>query len=114
MGRAAMSLDTGLMKNFYVTESKYVQFRWEMFNAPNHVNLSGSRNRLGHGHIRPDPRGWRRAPDAIRAEVCVLDRIVEVGLERPALPLCGELSSSFSGGFCPGRPGRTGTPALPG
>ena len=34
------ALDTGLMKNFYVTESKYVQFRWEMFNATNHVNLN--------------------------------------------------------------------------
>ena len=40
-------LDTGLMKNFYVTEFKYVQFRWEMFNAPNHVNLSGPGTTLG-------------------------------------------------------------------
>jgi hypothetical protein len=40
-------LDTGLMKNFYVTETKYVQFRWEMFNAPNHVNYSGPGNQLG-------------------------------------------------------------------
>jgi outer membrane receptor protein involved in Fe transport len=39
-GPGSHVLDTGLMKNFYVTESKYVQFRWEMFNAPNHVNLS--------------------------------------------------------------------------
>jgi hypothetical protein len=40
-------LDTSLTKNFYVTESKYLQFRWEMFNMPNHVNLNnpaGSRN----------------------------------------------------------------------
>jgi hypothetical protein len=35
------SLDTGLMKNFYITEFKHIQFRWEMFNAPNHVNLGG-------------------------------------------------------------------------
>ena len=33
-------LDTSLTKNFYVTEIKYVQFRWEMFNMPNHVNLN--------------------------------------------------------------------------
>ncbi len=33
-------LDTSLTKNFYVTESKYLQFRWEMFNMPNHVNLN--------------------------------------------------------------------------
>lgn len=32
-------LDTGLMKNFYFSESRFLQFRWEMFNAPNHVNL---------------------------------------------------------------------------
>jgi hypothetical protein len=35
------------MKNFYVTESKYLQFRWEMFNAPNHVNLGGPGTTLG-------------------------------------------------------------------
>ena len=33
-------LDFGLMKNFYIREDKFVQFRWEMFNAPNHVNLN--------------------------------------------------------------------------
>jgi len=27
------------MKNFHFREDKYVQFRWEMFNALNHVNL---------------------------------------------------------------------------
>jgi hypothetical protein len=36
---AAHELDTGLFKNFYVTEQKYLQFRWEMFNALNEVNL---------------------------------------------------------------------------
>jgi len=40
-------LDTGLMKNFYFLESRYVQFRWEMFNAPNHVNLSNPGTTLG-------------------------------------------------------------------
>jgi hypothetical protein len=38
-GPGVHSLDTGLMKNFFFTEGKYLQFRWEMFNAPNHVNL---------------------------------------------------------------------------
>jgi hypothetical protein len=32
--------DTSLSKNFYFRETKYLQFRWEMFNAPNHVNLA--------------------------------------------------------------------------
>lgn len=33
-------LDLGIMKNFRITESKYFQFRTEMFNALNHVNLN--------------------------------------------------------------------------
>jgi hypothetical protein len=37
-GPARHTLDTGLTKNFHVTEGRYLQFRWEMFNAPNHVN----------------------------------------------------------------------------
>ena len=42
-------LDLGLMKNFYVRESKYLQFRWEMFNAPNHVNLNNPVTTAGIG-----------------------------------------------------------------
>lgn len=38
-GPASHVLSTGLMKNFNFTESKYLQFRWEMFNALNEVNL---------------------------------------------------------------------------
>jgi outer membrane receptor protein involved in Fe transport len=34
------SLDTALLKNFHFSESRYVQLRWEMFNATNHVNLN--------------------------------------------------------------------------
>jgi hypothetical protein len=39
-GPGRHSFDTWLTKNFYVTEARYLQFRWEMFNAPNHVNPS--------------------------------------------------------------------------
>lgn len=39
-GPRTQVLDTNLMKNLHVTESTYFQFRWEMFNAPNHVNLN--------------------------------------------------------------------------
>jgi len=38
-GPASHILDTSLTKNFYFTESKFLQFRWELFNMPNHVNL---------------------------------------------------------------------------
>ena len=34
------SLDTALLKNFHFSEQRYVQLRWEMFNATNHVNLN--------------------------------------------------------------------------
>jgi hypothetical protein len=40
-------LDIGLMKNFHVTESKYFQFRWETFNALNHVNREAPGTTLG-------------------------------------------------------------------
>jgi hypothetical protein len=40
-------LDLGLMKNFRVTEAKYFQFRWEMYNALNHVNLNNPGTTLG-------------------------------------------------------------------
>lgn len=46
-GPGSHILDAGLMKNFYFRESKYVQFRWELFNAPNHVNLSNPGTTLG-------------------------------------------------------------------
>jgi hypothetical protein len=46
-GPGTHALDLGLMKNFHFTESKYLQFRWEMFNAPNHVNLSNPGTTLG-------------------------------------------------------------------
>ena len=40
-------IDTGLMKNFYITEGKYFQFRWEMFNMPNHVNYNNPNTTIG-------------------------------------------------------------------
>ncbi|HET6961692.1 MAG TPA: hypothetical protein VFJ27_04325, partial [Terriglobia bacterium] len=40
-------LDTSLTKNFYFTEAKYLQLRWEMFNMPNHVNLANPNTTIG-------------------------------------------------------------------
>ena len=45
-GPARHTIDTGLTKNFNVTESRYLQFRWEMFNAPNHVNYGNPNTTL--------------------------------------------------------------------
>lgn len=39
-------LDSALMKDFNITESKFFQFRWELFNALNHVNLNGPNTTL--------------------------------------------------------------------
>jgi hypothetical protein len=39
--------NTALLKNFYFREDKYLQFRWEMFNAINHVNLANPVTSIG-------------------------------------------------------------------
>lgn len=48
-GPGSHILDTSLTKNFYVTESKFLQVRWEMFNMPNHVNLGNPVTTIGIG-----------------------------------------------------------------
>jgi hypothetical protein len=46
-GPGVHSFDTSLSKKFMITEDKYIQFRWEMFNMPNHVNLSNPNTTQG-------------------------------------------------------------------
>ncbi|MCW5983101.1 MAG: TonB-dependent receptor [Bryobacteraceae bacterium] len=46
-GPGVHSIDTALSKNFYVTEGRYLQFRWEMFNMPNHVNYNNPNTTFG-------------------------------------------------------------------
>jgi hypothetical protein len=46
-GPGVHSFDTSLSKKFMITEDKYFQFRWEMFNMPNHVNLSNPNTTQG-------------------------------------------------------------------
>ncbi|MEW5978988.1 MAG: TonB-dependent receptor [Acidobacteriota bacterium] len=48
-GPGIHAFDTNLSKNFYFGEARYLQFRWEMFNAPNHVNLSNPNTNIGQG-----------------------------------------------------------------
>ena len=40
LGPSSQVMNLALMKKFYFQESRYLQFRWEAFNAFNHVNLS--------------------------------------------------------------------------
>ncbi len=46
-GPAMHNLDTALMKNFFFAESRYAQFRWEMFNSLNTVNLGTPNTSIG-------------------------------------------------------------------
>ena len=46
-GPATRGLDTALLKNFAFTERRYVQFRWELFNMPNFVNLYNPNTSIG-------------------------------------------------------------------
>jgi Carboxypeptidase regulatory-like domain/TonB dependent receptor len=47
-GPSSHVLDISLAKNFFVTERKYVQLRWEMFNMPNRVNLNNPNTVMGN------------------------------------------------------------------
>ena len=46
-GPGSHGVDFGLFKDFHVTETKYVQYRWEMFNMTNHVNLGNPGTTIG-------------------------------------------------------------------
>ena len=48
-GPAAQTLDTNLMKNFYFSSDggRYLQFRWQMYNALNHRNLADPATTIG-------------------------------------------------------------------
>ncbi len=39
-GPGVLGINTSLAKNFYVTEQKFFQFRWESYNLPNRVNYN--------------------------------------------------------------------------
>lgn len=39
-GPGFWNLDSSLMKDFHLTEARYVEFQWEVFNTLNHQNLA--------------------------------------------------------------------------
>jgi len=39
-GPGFWNLDSSLMKDFHLTEARYFEFRWEVFNTLNHQNLA--------------------------------------------------------------------------
>ncbi|HZL50241.1 MAG TPA: TonB-dependent receptor [Terracidiphilus sp.] len=50
-GPKFVNLDATLMKNFPITESQKVEFRWEAFNALNHTNFSNPTSNLSSGNF---------------------------------------------------------------
>ena len=66
------NVDTSLVKEFHFTEQRFLQFRWEMFNALNHQNL-GLPN--ANFCLPPGPNG---ETDAVRQAGCSFGRITNI------------------------------------
>lgn len=87
-GPGFWNLDSSLMKDFHVTEGRYVEFRWEVFNTLNHQNLGlpnttfclppnpDRLDRLGASiglHVRQNNRRLdRSAEHDVRSEICLV------------------------------------------
>jgi hypothetical protein len=73
------NVDTSLAKQFHLSESKYFEFRWEMFNALNHQNL-GMPN-TGYC-LPPNPDG---STDAVHQAGCQFGRITNIQTDPRAM-----------------------------
>lgn len=66
------NLDSSLVKDFHITETKYVQFRWEVFNSLNHQNLGYPNTNYC---LPPGPDGQT---DSVHQAGCQFGRITNV------------------------------------
>ncbi len=69
------NVDSALFKRFPITESKYFEFRWEMFNALNHQNLGIPNTRF----CLPVVAGGR--PDRVHRPGCKFGRITNIATD---------------------------------
>ena len=73
------NLDASLGKDFHITESKYFQFRWDVFNVLNHQNLGRPNNVFC---LPPSPDG---TVDLVHQAGCQFGRITNVQTDPRAM-----------------------------
>jgi len=71
-GPGFWNLDSSLMKDFHLTENRYVEFRWEVFNTLNHQNLALPNTTFC---LPPNPDG---SVDLVHQDGCTFGRITGV------------------------------------
>jgi hypothetical protein len=71
-GPGFWNLDSSLMKDFHLTEARYVEFRWEVFNTLNHQNLGLPNTTFC---LPPNPDG---SVDLVHQAGCTFGKITAV------------------------------------
>ncbi len=71
-GPGYWNLDSSLMKDFHLTEQRYVEFQWEVFNTLNHQNLGLPNTTLC---LPPNPDG---STDLVHQAGCTFGKITGV------------------------------------
>jgi len=78
IGPRQVNFDFSVIKDFHLTERHILQFRTEMFNAVNHVELGNPATGWGSSNVLPQatfvrlPQPGKHAPDSICPQVQLL------------------------------------------